>query len=851
MPDDSMELSSDFIRQAGTNEDIEIDLDLTEDQGHETDNDYMIEDAKSEAEADNQLEAPPSVNDDLMLDEDAVSQTMQDDVTLPDEELYDIDILEHDESTTTITGPNDTNLSPDAPIHITDLDSSAQELQQDLIGQFPHEGEESVNPLEVDYEEPHRGESAQPQEQELEAQVEDIASPYTGDETQSFAVGQQQSDTSVEPLDTTSKVTEETYYQARLDADTANADNSQHETNNEILTVHPVVIVYQGREMSLFPPSNQDSDTFFLEDETLAHGSIGDLLKACRSILAEDVAEDDELTIAMAELGLYISEDSTHAPTVSLSQILDIHVQLLQQDGVESPDPLYMTLSTKERFSKRYDELAIAAAEGRGMSQVRTWVIQGEEDYGPDEQPLDDDGDGELDEAADDRDLAHEDTTDEAIEDPIEHSRVNGDELHSDEIAPSTLANEPKVSNSMEANKETEDKQAGLEAEDPKASLSSYDADTTNPTHTDSAQQEAAMSKESNAQSFQANHQHVTNVVQDAADEDDLVDYSDEEYEVEKNPSTGTSTLQGDDGTVTNGTLGDLIEICYRPDLCFCSICNNFTEVIPAVANDTDQQVHQVDPAEGDVNVHPTEEPSYTTGARSVEVSDADPNAHGNGSNNIGDEQDNEDDPDQYYEEESAEELLDHEEIGVEDPGPAEIAEEPAEPGEDGGAEAEQLRNAYITESTENSSGYNGNETSELHDLTTDPAQYIHDAQDGETNGEPLNGTTSTFDHVETGSNLPDTGANQARAKNSVSDLTTGNSNQQDRTELLVDEDEVNYDEEEGEVVTPNSKVERESVNPLKKPTDTVSSSKRSHDESLGQDEGANGSQDPKRVRSG
>ncbi len=320
MPDDLMELSSDLNRPSGTNDDIEIDLDLTGDQGQETDNDYMIEDDKSEAQADNNLEAPPSVKDDLMLDDDAVSQTMQDDAPVLDEEPYDVDIIEHDESNTTITGPNGEGLSQDTATDLPGTGYSEYEQEDELIDHSVHEVEEPAELLDVDFENPREEEVDPPQERELEAQSKETIVSHYKKETQAVNVGQEQSSVSTDPtpqnqtlsldntLNTTNDCDEEAHNEPSHDLDTSNADYSHQEVANEVLAVHPVVLVYQGREMSLFPSSNQGSDIYFLQDETLAHQSVSDLLQACRSILGDDVAEGEELTIAMAELGLYINE---------------------------------------------------------------------------------------------------------------------------------------------------------------------------------------------------------------------------------------------------------------------------------------------------------------------------------------------------------------------------------------------------------------------------------------------------------------------------------------------------------------------------------------------------------------
>lgn len=90
----------------------------------------------------------------------------------------------------------------------------------------------------------------------------------------------------------------------------------------EFVHVHPIVIIYQDNEISLFPPVSRDEDeereekssTYFLQDEQLANDSIQTLLGALRSILGESIGEQDELTIDNEELGLHINEVSNTLP---------------------------------------------------------------------------------------------------------------------------------------------------------------------------------------------------------------------------------------------------------------------------------------------------------------------------------------------------------------------------------------------------------------------------------------------------------------------------------------------------------------------------------------------------------
>ena len=58
-----------------------------------------------------------------------------------------------------------------------------------------------------------------------------------------------------------------------------------------------------------------------------------------------------------------------HAASTSFNDILDIYTKLRQLDGVEI-EPLYVILSSKPRFSVRFQALQAAVSDGRGLSQV-------------------------------------------------------------------------------------------------------------------------------------------------------------------------------------------------------------------------------------------------------------------------------------------------------------------------------------------------------------------------------------------------------------------------------------------------------------------------------------------------
>jgi len=145
------------------------------------------------------------------------------------------------------------------------------------------------------------------------------------------------------------------------------SSSNSHPADESLSNYHPVVIVYEGEEISLF---HDASLTFFLRDRSLYHRDISDLFEGFREVLGDSMHEEEELEIGIEELELYISEDSKHTTTASLAAIVDVYVELQHLDGVEDPDPLYVTLTRRIAFSPRLRSLRNDIAAGKGMSQI-------------------------------------------------------------------------------------------------------------------------------------------------------------------------------------------------------------------------------------------------------------------------------------------------------------------------------------------------------------------------------------------------------------------------------------------------------------------------------------------------
>ncbi|GFF23057.1 hypothetical protein IFM51744_06371 [Aspergillus udagawae] len=147
------------------------------------------------------------------------------------------------------------------------------------------------------------------------------------------------------------------------------------------VTLHPVKVYYQDNEISLFPPREGDSsETFFLEDESLAYEPLGKLFESCREVLYEHVGENEILVLDIESLNLQLMEDCTHVSKVTLHQIIDVYLRLCHNDGIDSPEPLYLTLSTKLTIPAEISDLLLAASEGKGLSEINLWDVYQEVD---------------------------------------------------------------------------------------------------------------------------------------------------------------------------------------------------------------------------------------------------------------------------------------------------------------------------------------------------------------------------------------------------------------------------------------------------------------------------------------
>ncbi|KAJ5088714.1 hypothetical protein N7456_012330 [Penicillium angulare] len=168
-----------------------------------------------------------------------------------------------------------------------------------------------------------------------------------------------------------------------------------HEDVHEDETLHPVKVIYQENEISLFPPLEGDSaETFFLHDEDIAYDNFDKLFESLRDVLLDNIAEHDVLVIDIDSLGIQITEDSSYTSRFTLHQIMDIYLRLSHNDGNNHPDALYLSLSSKQAVHTELASLDSAAKEGKGLSQIQLWADYDDAEEEPAAEDTGNDGDG-------------------------------------------------------------------------------------------------------------------------------------------------------------------------------------------------------------------------------------------------------------------------------------------------------------------------------------------------------------------------------------------------------------------------------------------------------------------------
>lgn len=298
-------------------EDIDIDLDLTEDRKHDEADEDMTEDL------DMRPDRPLTGTQDQTETADAF---MEDDrISVRDEEIQDVevalphsdqDIIVDDILDTVESMPQERAVEAPNPFQRQLRNAEYQEFPQDSVeSQIEVLGNVRGTPQNPHYRAEHESEpvsltledclEVKAQANHYEANEEAIPGvENTGEESPSMVDREAQNvqDAPTFTLDTTSLVARSVSASPFREV---NPQPSPH--------MHPVFVVYEETEMSLFPSPHEDqanTRTYLLQDEQLANEEIQRLLGACRVVLGESIGVEDELEIAIGDLGLCVNEVS-------------------------------------------------------------------------------------------------------------------------------------------------------------------------------------------------------------------------------------------------------------------------------------------------------------------------------------------------------------------------------------------------------------------------------------------------------------------------------------------------------------------------------------------------------------
>ncbi|OOQ87739.1 hypothetical protein PEBR_16313 [Penicillium brasilianum] len=419
--EDSMEMASPYQGQA---DDFDIDLDLMEDNVSNMDSDMMGADdfpntsqvSLFAAEVNDDADMADEPSEGSMVDTDLVDEDPDIDVQY-EQSTYEADMLEGDQDDQPVLAPSiHIEVQPETVEH-EDKASEIPRETKESESQSIHDGLETALPEPVSV----SNEPQEPQPQEEVVEEEEL--PPVSSETQDGQPGYTEGDGTAEPevdrpdiepheTNETTGNTETTdnrsssvegYHQhndasvekvenleseqdAKSDAHESEYRNPEHleatdsheseaqHTHEEEESLHPVKVLYQEAEISLFPPMEGDSaETFFLHDEDVAYDNFGKLFSALREVLLDNVAENEVLVIDIDSLGIQITEDSSLTSNVTLHRILNIYLRLCQNDKNNEPEALYLTLSSRPAVHSELADLEAAANEGKGLSQVHLW----------------------------------------------------------------------------------------------------------------------------------------------------------------------------------------------------------------------------------------------------------------------------------------------------------------------------------------------------------------------------------------------------------------------------------------------------------------------------------------------
>lgn len=230
--------------------------------------------------------------------------------------------------------------------HLLDIDEELEDGQED-------------NEVQNDIDEEMDGESPPPAEAQMDDAQDELMQedPDANDEP-----------TEDEQIDATENGFEHGPEDAIMNAMSTNATN---DGNSPTL---PIMVSYDGSDLRLFSLANEDG---WVNDLNFYNISLNSLLGKIRSrmeafVVRPKFLDESALTMEFPQLGLSLAEDDAQAYQTSVSDIVNLYLQLQYNDGRQLPDvlPLAMTIELCASFSRKFAATQRAAEDGAGLSQL-------------------------------------------------------------------------------------------------------------------------------------------------------------------------------------------------------------------------------------------------------------------------------------------------------------------------------------------------------------------------------------------------------------------------------------------------------------------------------------------------
>lgn len=342
--EDTMEMASPLPGHA---DDFEIDLDVMEDQTSNADKDMMGADDYSDDSIDidynqdggNDADMADDVAEPTMVDADDQYPETSDNVEMQysAEETYEEDMLEEDgydpdvdvpmpksEEKGPATVPEGNPQRPEDEMEPVEAKDVAEKEKESHVEPKEEHAAEPKEEPHTELEQPDRPELERTdqgsglEQNQLERVDDRLAKTNQAEPSESQGISEDNLDGLKEPGEEQGARAETQPLVDHLEHQEPEATqgdaHQQKEQEQEAYTekptpLHTVKVYYQENEISLFPPREGDSsETFFVDDESLAYESFGKLFESFRGVLQEHIGDNEILVVDIDSLNIQLTE---------------------------------------------------------------------------------------------------------------------------------------------------------------------------------------------------------------------------------------------------------------------------------------------------------------------------------------------------------------------------------------------------------------------------------------------------------------------------------------------------------------------------------------------------------------